>query len=498
MLLVFTPRMKAFSLLGPYTDWMVNTNGYREATDIGGPMNINEEYRWNVPVITYGFDQSFLNYFGSNGVVAVESAIQILNDLPAASDIILSNYPSATERIDFQAAALNVYDLKSTALVLLVEHLGLGQPTRNILDLKSWSPDLQYPPPVCTNEVCPQLIKVQNDVIQRNFDPETLDSSFVVNGTAYSGYLYSNGLHDIIEFPLDPEAPTDSAVADGFSFWYTGLQPGGFYLGLTADDAGGLRYLLNVTNVNWERLPADVLFRSIAGRELRRVRGAWRPGVEKITFLPQPQNKRGKFKTAVFNFTAAYVTNGVTVEQPVRRVVRHPDILFSAADAYLSDSNSPIFLQTGTSGWINNAGQNGNPTNAGPGVINSPVQITFDDLGPDVLSGSSFNPAVVMNRGWASFDESTNPPVLYPPNTGQNQLLVRLHFYDITAMPLTEVSTTLFKVAVPFGSPATLQISTNQTDWISVAAVTNSGSIVRWDYLGTKTSVSFTVVPGAL
>src|SRR6185437_5086166 len=121
----------------------------------------------------------------------------------------------------------------------------------------------------------------------------------------------------------------------------------------------------------------------------------------------------------------------------------------------------------------------------------SPVQITFDDLGPDVLSGSSFNPAVVMNRGWASFDESTNPPVLYPPNTGQNQLLVRLHFYDITAMHLAEVSTTLFKVAVPFGSPATLQISTNQTDWISVATVTNSGSIVRWDYLGTKTPVSF-------
>ena len=38
--------------------------------------NIGEEYRWNTPLLTYAYDESFLNYFGSNGVVAIENAIR--------------------------------------------------------------------------------------------------------------------------------------------------------------------------------------------------------------------------------------------------------------------------------------------------------------------------------------------------------------------------------------------------------------------------------------
>ena len=77
----------AFSLLGPYADWMDVQKGYQLPGDIGGPMNIGEGYRWNLPVVTYGFDRSFLDYFGSNGVAAVEGAIGILNALPPASSI---------------------------------------------------------------------------------------------------------------------------------------------------------------------------------------------------------------------------------------------------------------------------------------------------------------------------------------------------------------------------------------------------------------------------
>ena len=40
--------------------------------------NLGEEYRWNSPVLTYSYDETFLNYFGSNGVVAVEKAIDCL------------------------------------------------------------------------------------------------------------------------------------------------------------------------------------------------------------------------------------------------------------------------------------------------------------------------------------------------------------------------------------------------------------------------------------
>src|SRR5689334_21499823 len=99
MMLGCAPRANAFSLIGPYTDWMDVFNGYRLTADIGGPMNLKEEYRWDVPVITYDFDKSFIAYFGSNGVAAVESAIQILNNLPAASNIDLSNFPTDTRRV---------------------------------------------------------------------------------------------------------------------------------------------------------------------------------------------------------------------------------------------------------------------------------------------------------------------------------------------------------------------------------------------------------------
>src|SRR5258707_12088328 len=80
-------QVKAFSLLGPYASWMNPTIGYHLPGDIGGAMNIGEGYRWNVPVVTYAFDQSFLDYFGSNGVAEVEATIQVLNDLPPASGI---------------------------------------------------------------------------------------------------------------------------------------------------------------------------------------------------------------------------------------------------------------------------------------------------------------------------------------------------------------------------------------------------------------------------
>ena len=52
MLVLLVARASAFSLLGPYADWMQTTNGYREflnfdytgyPSDIGGPMDLGEE-----------------------------------------------------------------------------------------------------------------------------------------------------------------------------------------------------------------------------------------------------------------------------------------------------------------------------------------------------------------------------------------------------------------------------------------------------------------------
>ena len=101
---------RAFSLLGPYAPWMDEAKSFRQPRlDIGGPMNIDEGYRWNTPVVTYGFDASFLEYFGSNGVMAVESAIELLNNLPAASQLDPADYPAQVLRVNSQAASQQRY-----------------------------------------------------------------------------------------------------------------------------------------------------------------------------------------------------------------------------------------------------------------------------------------------------------------------------------------------------------------------------------------------------
>jgi hypothetical protein len=64
-----------FALLGPYTPWMSVSNGYAQEGDLGGPMRRAHEYRWNLPLITYGFHPRFVQHFGSNGVRAVEAAV---------------------------------------------------------------------------------------------------------------------------------------------------------------------------------------------------------------------------------------------------------------------------------------------------------------------------------------------------------------------------------------------------------------------------------------
>src|SRR6267142_1089332 len=87
-----------FSMRGPFDTWMVPQLAYNVAFSgfnegpaglldlpYSAPMNLGEEYRVNTPVLYYSFDQSFLDYFGSNGVYAIEQAIAILNGLTNVS-----------------------------------------------------------------------------------------------------------------------------------------------------------------------------------------------------------------------------------------------------------------------------------------------------------------------------------------------------------------------------------------------------------------------------
>src|SRR5205823_3981984 len=86
----------AFVLVGPDNQYPVLPAGFGdnwEIQDLGynpyigydplqiGPKNIGEEYRRNMPVLFYSYDRDFLQFFGSNGVAAVDQAFAMYNSL---------------------------------------------------------------------------------------------------------------------------------------------------------------------------------------------------------------------------------------------------------------------------------------------------------------------------------------------------------------------------------------------------------------------------------
>ena len=248
-----------FSLLGPYAPWMAVSSGYAQPGDVGGPMRLGQEYRWNLPGITYGFHPRFERHFGSNGVRAVQAAIKILNQVPPASQIQLEDFPIRTTLINQDAQVLELLDLKSFVLSQLLYQLGLGPATRHVCVIRDTD-----------------LLRV---ILQRNYDPVTLAPTNVVNGIEYLCHLseISPGVGDAVEEPVDEMAIfAFTAVTDNQ------LGPGSFHTGLTRDDVGGIRFLYSGANVNVERLPGSV---TEAGSSIPpRVNAAPRPGIEKLTF----------------------------------------------------------------------------------------------------------------------------------------------------------------------------------------------------------------------
>src|SRR5258705_9440436 len=99
LLIASTALANAFSLLGPLstpaTAWQIRDIGFSLPGDIGNPMGTGEEYRWNVPKITYAFDSTFLDFFGQQGVDAIESGIAAINEVGAVSQLSpdLSEFP---------------------------------------------------------------------------------------------------------------------------------------------------------------------------------------------------------------------------------------------------------------------------------------------------------------------------------------------------------------------------------------------------------------------
>ena len=253
-------QVAAFSLRGPFEDFQVPELTYRVGGDIGGPHNMGEEFRVNTPVRYYAMDANFLDYYGANGSNAIVQAFEIMNALPNVSSLDLSQYPNEAMGINYMAQALQLTDIKSLMLNLIVENVGLAE-----ADRFTW----------CLHDrimgtPCPATGAYV--VIKRNFDPEftttdMLQPTSYVNGTLYTYQIleFCSGqiLADALEIPVDPLAntltPVSSAFSSGFVLLNSSLAfapgfdfSGGYFTGLTRDDVGGLRYLLRAGNMNIE------------------------------------------------------------------------------------------------------------------------------------------------------------------------------------------------------------------------------------------------------
>ena len=242
---------QAFSLYGPYAfagdAWQTVDMTYTQTPgDLGHPKNLGEEYRWNIPVIFYSMEQSFLEYFGTNGAYAIDQAVSVFSSLTNVSyySSDLTEFSQETREINYQAQAVHLYDLKTAMMEFVVEELGLAPPDR-----WTWALRARIPSPTCPNFVY--------FTIKRNFDPINFEPTSYVNGTLLSYTIVelcpTPNQADAVEFSVDPLATRFGAVAENAS----GL--GVFYSGLTRDDVGGLRYLWRSNNINVESAGAGVL-----------------------------------------------------------------------------------------------------------------------------------------------------------------------------------------------------------------------------------------------
>jgi hypothetical protein len=238
--------------------------------------------------------------------------------------------------------------------------------------------------------------------------------------------------------------------------------------------------LFSTNNVHYETLLNGVS--GVGTNAASWVNGTWRPGIEKITFMPHLTGASpGQFLPMTNQYTDTYVTNGGLIQQQVQRVISQPDFLFCASD---TGKEYPVLLpyaRSGTTNWINNASVNENPSGGGPGVIQPPVRITFDKLGPTLLTVGTALQETNYDASifWGTYDQSTNAPIIYPlPQSGTNQLTLRLWFpYYGEPSPVPLGRSVELSAMGQIGAAFILQTSTNLADWIPLATNQINGSI---------------------
>jgi len=256
-----------FSLIGPLSGspggqaWQVPTIGYGLPGDLGTPRNLAEEYRRTTPVMFYACDASFLDYFGSNGAVAIDQSFNLLNGvLTNGVDSYDYSSQTSTNRFPFEtlgnnatAGILDLVDLKSALVFEMMEQLGLADSVRY-----TWTLTDRHAVAGNSN-ACPA--NIEYSVVQYNFDPVTWAPSSFVDNTLWSYLLPDNCTGnpnpeaDAVE--ITSSTPINFPVASqSQAFLY-----GGFYTNLTWDDVGGLKYIYSTNNWNNETpFPGSSMF----------------------------------------------------------------------------------------------------------------------------------------------------------------------------------------------------------------------------------------------
>ncbi|MGA3266627.1 MAG: Ig domain-containing protein [Verrucomicrobiota bacterium] len=264
ILTVGMPNVWAYSLLGPVGNggdsWQLNIIGYNPLTLSAappflidplavGPKNLGEEYRRNTPVMYYAADANFLDYFGSNGVVAIQQAVGVFNALTNVDSYStgLTELSLNTMGLNYQAQGLELYDLKSLTMFLMMEQSGLADAVRYTWVIHNRNPDPPAP--------CPTMYYL---IVQRNYDITASPLNQVQYSDYVNGELYTYTIDENCGAPgvSPPDADTliiatdplynNPPVASGIGV--DALYEGQFYTGLTRDDVAGLRYLISTNN----------------------------------------------------------------------------------------------------------------------------------------------------------------------------------------------------------------------------------------------------------
>jgi hypothetical protein len=438
-----------FSVFGPAESWQVPTLDYvtryyypypgGDSSEIGGPKNFNQGSRINTPIITYGYDITFLTYFGAKGVAAIDSAMNLLNGLPPSSSTVVSKYlMQGNQQINYTAQALELTDLKSIVLSIMMEHMGLNGETH------TWD--------LGARDTLVGTCQFEYVVLGRNYDPVTYFPSSYVNGVNYYYQIWdgcSNGISvaDAIEFPVD-EANAAEVTYTAVSTLY-GLQPGGYYLGLTYDDMGGLRYLYNKNNFAFEGLDSNSVASPLSAE------GSWLGlsggvtnagtgtnfagylgGVEHITYIKMPTGTLlgGSAPPVRYSYKIPWLQNGKLIQLPVTRTVTQPDIIFGAGDLFSNNVGAAPFQYSAyTRGFafITN-GVNSLSEGAVLSQVISPQEIiTFNDITPIYVNETpsyldEFSALEYPGLLWGSFDGTTNAPTVYPNTSSLSQLIAQI------------------------------------------------------------------------